>query len=82
MWINPTVEGVLRWENYNEFFSDSDGEIENWKNRLHDVSTLRCLQITKNFCCISSEVIDLPYFDGSGNIREFLRAFEVEVPKE
>ena len=31
---------------------------------------------------ISSEVRDLPYFDGFGNVRDFLRAFEAEVPRE
>ena len=39
-WINPMVEGVLCWEKDSEFFSNSDGEIENLKNWLHDVSTL------------------------------------------
>ena len=48
-WINPIAEGVLCWENDSECFSDSDGEIENWKNQLHDVSALRCLKITKYF---------------------------------
>ena len=48
-WINPTVDGVLCWEKDSECFSDSDGEIENWQNRLHDVSALRCLRITRNF---------------------------------
>ena len=76
------VEGVLCWEKDNECFSDSDREMENWKNRLHDVSTLRCLRITKKFRCISFEVRDIPYFDGYGNFRDFLWAFEAEVPQE
>lgn len=80
-WINPTADGVLCWEKDSECFSNSDGEIENWKNRLHDVSALQCLQVTKNFHCISSEVRDLPYFDGSGDIKVFLRTFEAEVPR-
>ena len=48
-WINPTTDGVLCWEKNSECFSDSDGEIENWQNRLHDVFPLRCLIITNNF---------------------------------
>lgn len=71
-WINPIVNGVLYREKDSEFFFDSDGEMENWKNRLDDVSMLRCLQIRKNFGSISSEVRDLPYFDSSGNVRDFL----------
>ena len=39
-WINPTADGVLCWEKDNEFFSDSDREMENWQNQLHDVSAL------------------------------------------
>lgn len=39
-WINPTTDGVLCWEKDSECLSDSDGEIENWQNQLHDVSAL------------------------------------------
>ena len=76
------ADGVLCWEMDNECFFDTNVEIENWKNRLHDVSMLRCLQVTKDFRCISSEVRDLPYFYGYDNIKEFLRAFEADVPRE
>ena len=48
-WNNPTTDGMLFWEKDSEFFSDSNGEIENWKNQLHDVSTLWYLRITNNF---------------------------------
>ena len=71
-WLNPTVDGVLCWEKDSECFFDSDGEIDNCKNWLHDVSALRCLRVTRDFRCVSSEVRDIPYFDGSSNIKEFL----------
>ena len=61
---------MLCWERDSEFFSDSDEEMENWKNQLHDISVLRCLRITREFCYISSEVRELPYFDDSGSIKE------------
>ena len=48
-WINPITDGVLCWEKDSECVLDSDEEIENWQNRLHDVSALRCLRITKDF---------------------------------
>ena len=70
--VNPIVDEVLCWEEDNEFLFDFDEEIENWQNRLHDVSALHCLWVTKDFCCISSEVRDLPYFDNLGNVKEFL----------
>ena len=76
------ADGVLCWEKDSECFFDSDGEIDNCKNWLHDVSALRCLRVTKDFHCVSSKVRDQPYFDGYGNIKEFLRAFKAEVPRE
>ena len=54
-WISPTADSVLLWEKDSECFSDSNGEIENWKNRLHDVSALQCLRVARDFCCISSK---------------------------
>ena len=73
--INPTTNGMLNWKKDSLCFLDLDGEMENWKNQLHDVSMLRCLKTTKNFQCISSEVNELPYFDGSGSIVVFLEIF-------
>ena len=55
--------------------------MENWKNQLHDVSALRCLWVTRDFHCISLEVRDLPSFDGSGSIKDFVWAFEAEVSR-
>ena len=46
---NPTEGEVLFSEADIEDLSDPDKEIETWKNRLHNVSTLRCLCITKYF---------------------------------
>ena len=80
-WINPMEDGVFYWEKENECFFDSNEEMEHWHTRLHKASELRCLRITNNFCCISLEVRDPPYFDGSHSIKEFLQAFEAEVPK-
>ena len=40
-WINPMTEGVLYWEKDSECSSDSNGEMENWQNQLHDVSADR-----------------------------------------
>ena len=59
-WINPTASGMLNWEKDSSCLSDSDGEMENWQNRLHDVFALCYLKITKNFWCISSEVDKYP----------------------
>ena len=39
-WINPMEDGILCWEKDIECFSDSNGEIENWKNQI--MMSLRC----------------------------------------
>ena len=80
-WINPRAEGVLCWEKDSEFFSDFDGELENWQGQSREVLALQCLRVTRNFCCISFEVRDLPYFGDLGNIKEFLCAFKADFPK-
>ena len=81
-WINPTMEGVLYWEADSECFSDSNEEMENWKNQLDDVLALQYLRVTRDFCCISLEVRDISHFDESGSIKEFLRIVEALVPRE
>ena len=44
--INPTEDENLTWEKDSSFFSDSDEEVEKWKNWLHEVYALRCNRIT------------------------------------
>ena len=39
-WINPTVDREIIWEKDSLFQSDSDEELENYQNQLHNVFTL------------------------------------------
>lgn len=48
-WINPMTDGMICWEKDSEFFYEFDGEMENWQNRLHDVSALHFIKITNKF---------------------------------
>jgi len=41
-WINPNADRRISREKDSSCQSDSDEELENWHNRLHEVSTLRC----------------------------------------
>jgi len=61
--------------------SDSDEEIERWQNRLHEVTTLNCNMMTKSLRCVSTEVRDLPMYDGLSEVADFLNRFEREVPE-
>lgn len=38
--------------------------------------------MTKSLCCVSSEVINLPYYDGLIDVANFLDDFEREVPED
>lgn len=40
--MNPTTDGRLSWDHDSSCTSDSDEEVERWKNRLHEVTTLNC----------------------------------------
>ena len=46
---------------------------------MHEVSTLRCNMITKSLHCVSSEVRNMPYYDGLTNVDQFLDEFAREV---
>jgi hypothetical protein len=41
-YVNPTADGVLKWRIITSCASDSDAGLENWQQRLHEVSTRRC----------------------------------------
>ena len=45
-YINPTTDGKLSWKSVSCCTSDSGEALENWKNRLHEVSMRQCARIT------------------------------------
>ena len=47
-YINPTVEGNISWRCDSSCASDSDVGLENWQNRLYEVSAHRCAYMTKS----------------------------------
>ena len=46
-YINPTYDGKLSRRSVSSFTSDSDEALENWQNRLHEVSMRRCVRTKK-----------------------------------
>ena len=66
--VNPTIDRILCGEKDSEHFSDADEELEIWKNRLHEVSALRCPRVARTLYCISLEVRDLPHLDEAGSV--------------
>ena len=59
--------------------SDFDEELKRWKNQLHEVAMLSYNMMTQLLRSVSSEVINLPTYDGQNDIDIFLDAFEREV---
>ena len=47
-YINPTTYGNLSWRSTSSCTSDSGEALENWKNRLHEVSMRRCARVTRS----------------------------------
>ena len=47
-YINPTTNGNLSWKSSSYYTSDSREALENWKNRLHEVSMRRCMRVTRS----------------------------------
>jgi len=70
-YINPTSDGNLRWRGISSYASYSDEGLENWQQRLHEVSMIICARITKSLRWIGSEICDPPIFDGISNVETF-----------
>ena len=45
--ISPTIDGNLRWKCVSSCTSDLGEALENWENRLHEVSMRRCARVTR-----------------------------------
>jgi len=80
--VNPTVDGRITWERESSCTSDSDEEIEQWQNRLHEVITLNCNTLIRSLHCVTTKVHDLPMCDGLTVVEEFLSKFENAVPEQ
>jgi len=75
-WANPMADGWISWDCESSCTLDSDEELEHWKNRLHEISTLCCNMMTKLLHCVSSNIRNLPYYDGLTDVDKFLDGFE------
>ena len=47
-YINSTADGNLRWKSASSCTSDLGETLENWKNKLYEVSMRRCARITRS----------------------------------
>jgi hypothetical protein len=78
-YINPTADGVLSWWSITSCTTDSDTGLENWQQRLHEVSTRRCARIDRAVRWIGTEIREPPSFHGLNDLETFLTQYEDEV---
>jgi hypothetical protein len=78
-YVNPTDNGMLSWRYESSCASDLEVGLENWQQRLHEVSGRQLARITKSLRQIGSEVSTIPIFDGSSDIQIFVQEYEAQV---
>jgi hypothetical protein len=78
-YINPNKDGMLSWRSISSCDSDFDTRLENWQQRLHELSTRRCVIMTCMLRWIGSKVRDTPTFYGMDDLEEILMRFESKV---
>jgi hypothetical protein len=81
-YINPMADGNLSWRSDNACSSDSEEALENWKNKMYEVSTRRCARLTIEVHWIDTTISNLPTFDGLNPLETFLSDFEESVPMQ
>jgi hypothetical protein len=81
-YVNPTIDGALSWRSISSCTSDSEAGLENWQQRMHEVSTRRCAHMTKSVCWIGIELCNPPKYDGLTDITTFVQTFEAQVPEQ
>jgi hypothetical protein len=78
-YINRTIDGVLIWWSITSCTIDSDIRLENWQQRLHEVSMRRCARIDHAVRWIGIEIGEPPSFHGLNHLENFLTQYEDEV---
>ena len=78
-YIHPTVNGELGWRSTSSVSSDSKDALENWQNRLHEVSFRKCGLITQSLRHVATEMVELTTYEGIPRICELFQEFEKKV---
>jgi hypothetical protein len=70
------ANGNLSWRSDSACSSDSEEALENWQNKMYEVSTRICVILTREVCWIGTKVSNLPTFDGLNPLKTFFSDFE------
>jgi hypothetical protein len=71
-YVNPTTDGILSWRIITSCVTDLDIGLENWQQRLQEVSTRRCARIDPIVRWVGMEIREPPSFHGVNDIESFL----------
>jgi hypothetical protein len=71
-YVNPTANGVLSWRSITSCASNSDTSLENWQQRLQEVSTRRCARIDHIVRWVGTKIREPPSFHGVNELESFL----------
>jgi hypothetical protein len=80
-YVKPTMGGVLVWGSFSSCTSDSKACLENWQQRMYEVSTRRCAHINQSLRWIGTKLYEPPRYEGLTDINVFIKSFELHVPE-
>lgn len=81
-YVDPDADVKLSWKSSGSWDGDSEKALEDWHNRLHEVSTHFCSYVTKSLRWIGSEVCNYPIFDGTNDREIFRHMYQTIVPEK
>jgi hypothetical protein len=76
-YFNPTAYGMLSCRSISSCASDFDRRLENWQQRLHELSTRRCARMTRALRWVGIKVREPPTFYGLNDLEEFFMKYEI-----
>ena len=80
-YMKPKTNGNLSWMSVISCTSNSGEGLENWKNRMHEVSVRIFARITRSVRWVGVEASELPTYEGFPNLAPFLTKFEAKFTK-
>ena len=78
-YINPMADGNFSWRSVSSCTCNSGDALENWKNKLREVSMRRCTRITRSVRRVGAKESEFPKYEGLPNLASFLLEFEEKV---
>jgi hypothetical protein len=78
-YVNPITDGILNWQSITSCVSNSDIGLDNWQQRIHEVSTRICARIDCAVRWVGTEIREPPNFHRVNDLEAFLTLYEDEV---